>query len=77
MHDMIGSAGMLRGWIAMWTTQALWLLASLTVSVGAAAVAGVMIAARKRRRVMRNSTAPDHGRELPATASPHRLPVVG
>jgi len=39
MHDMIGSAGMLRGWIAMWTTQAFWLFASLTVSVGAAAVA--------------------------------------
>jgi hypothetical protein len=57
MHDMIGSAGMLRGWIAMWTTQALWLIASLTVSVGAAAAAEVLIVARKRRRAMRNSTA--------------------
>jgi hypothetical protein len=56
MQDMIGSAGMLRGWIAMWTTQALWLIASLTVSVGAAATAEVLIAARKRRRGMRNST---------------------
>jgi hypothetical protein len=55
MHDMIGSAGMLRGWIAMWTTQALWLIASLTVSVGAAAAAEVLIVARKRRRAMRNS----------------------
>ena len=27
MLDMVGSAGMLRGWIAMWTTQSLWLLA--------------------------------------------------
>ena len=34
MHDMIGSAGMLRGWIALWTTHMLWLLATLTVSVG-------------------------------------------
>jgi hypothetical protein len=61
MHDMIGSAGMLRGWIAIWTTRALWLFVSLTVSVGAAAVAEVLIAARKRRRVMRNSTTLDHG----------------
>ena len=49
MHDMIGSAGMPRGWIAMWTTQSLWLLAALTVSVGAAAVAELLIAARNRR----------------------------
>jgi hypothetical protein len=57
MHDMIGSAGMLRGWIAMWTMQALWLIASLTVSVSTAAAAELLIAARKRRRAMRNSTA--------------------
>jgi hypothetical protein len=49
MLDMVGSAGMLRGWIAMWTTQSLWLLAALTVSVGAAAVAELLIAARHRR----------------------------
>ncbi len=49
MHDMIGSAGMLRGWIAMWTTEMLWLLASLTVSVGAVAVAELLMAARARR----------------------------
>jgi hypothetical protein len=47
MHDMIGSAGMLRGWIAMWTT----------VSVGAAAAAEVLIVARTRRRAIRNSIA--------------------
>jgi hypothetical protein len=50
MHDMIGSAGMLRGWITMWTTQSLWLLAALTVSIGAAVVAEHLIAARNRRR---------------------------
>jgi hypothetical protein len=49
MHDMIGSAGMLRGWIAVWTTHMLWLLATLTVSVGTAAVAELLIAARARR----------------------------
>ena len=38
MHDVIGSAGMLRGWIALLTTHMLWLLATLTVSVGTAAV---------------------------------------
>ena len=50
MHDMIGSAGMLRGWITMWTTQSLWLLASLTLSIGAAAVAEHLIVARNRRK---------------------------
>ena len=49
MHDMIGSAGMLRGWISMWTSQMLWLLGSLTVSVGAAAVAELLITTRARR----------------------------
>jgi hypothetical protein len=50
MHDMIGSAGMLRGWVAVWTTHMLWLLAVLTVSVGAAAVAELLIGARARHQ---------------------------
>ena len=49
MHDMIGSAGMLRGWMAMWSTGMLWLLGSFTLSVGAAAIAELLIAARARR----------------------------
>ncbi len=49
MHDMIGSAGMLRGWVAMWTTQMLWLLACLAASVGASAVLELLIAGRSRR----------------------------
>jgi hypothetical protein len=49
MHDMIGSAGMLRGWITVWTSQMLWLLGSLTVSVGTVALAELLIAARVRR----------------------------
>ncbi|MGC1411423.1 MAG: hypothetical protein WA864_21055 [Acetobacteraceae bacterium] len=48
MHDVLGSAGMLRGWIAMWT-QMLWLLASLTMSIGAVAVFELFITAHARR----------------------------
>ena len=50
MHDVIGSAGMLRGWVTVWTTQMLWLLAALTVSVSAAVMAELLIARRTRRR---------------------------
>ena len=50
MHDVIGSAGMLRGWVTMWTTQMLWLLAALTVSVAMAAIAELVIVRRARRR---------------------------
>ena len=49
MHDMIGGAGMLRGWIAVWTTQMLWLLASFTVSVGTVALVEMLMTARARR----------------------------
>jgi hypothetical protein len=45
---MIGSAGMLRGWVAMWTMQMLWLLATLTLSVGAMAVGELLISVRNR-----------------------------
>ena len=47
MHDMIGSAGMLRGWVDVWTTHVLWLLATLTLSLGVAAC--VELAATHRR----------------------------
>jgi hypothetical protein len=70
MHDMIGSAGMLRGWIAMWTTHLLWLLAVLTVSVGAAAVTELLIGGRARR---------DQGRLaplVPAAATDSRYPPL-
>lgn len=46
MHDVIGSAGMLRGWLEIWTTQMLWLLATLVVSVGSAVAAEELLAAR-------------------------------
>jgi hypothetical protein len=36
MHDMIGSAGMLRGWVEVWSAHMLLLLTTLAVSVGVA-----------------------------------------
>jgi hypothetical protein len=50
MHDMIGSAGMLRGWVAVWTMQMLWLFASLTVAVGVVGVLETLVAGYHRRR---------------------------
>ena len=51
MHDVIGSAGMLRGWVMMCTTQLVWLLAALILSVSAAAIAELLMARRARRRL--------------------------
>jgi hypothetical protein len=50
MHDMIGCAGMLRGWVAVWTMQMLWLFASLTVAVGVVGVLETLVARYHRRR---------------------------
>jgi hypothetical protein len=49
MHDAIGTAGMLRGWVSIWMTQMIWLMVALTVSIGTTAVAETLIAARARR----------------------------
>jgi hypothetical protein len=49
MHDMIGSGGMLRGWISMWTMQMMWFLAMMTVAVGATAMAELLITRRVER----------------------------
>ena len=38
MHDMIGSTGMLRGWVELWSAHMLLLLVTLIVSIGAAAL---------------------------------------
>lgn len=40
---------MLRGWVAMWAIQMPWLLATLTMSIGAMAVGELLISARDRR----------------------------
>jgi hypothetical protein len=42
MHDMIGSGGMLRGWMEVWSAHMSLLLATLIVSVGAAALVGLL-----------------------------------
>jgi hypothetical protein len=43
MHDVTGSAGMLRGWIAVWTMQMLWLFASLTIAMGVLALVEALV----------------------------------
>ena len=48
MHDVLGSGGMLRGWVTMWTQMA-WLLATLTMSIGVVAVFELLLTARTRR----------------------------
>ena len=64
MHDMIGSAGMLRGWVDIWTTHTLWLLGTLTVSVGAGALVELLITER-RRAVRYRSVSPPRLVALP------------
>ena len=49
MHDMIGGAGMLRGWVAVWTMEMAWLVATITIAVRAMAMAELLIAGRARR----------------------------
>jgi hypothetical protein len=50
MHDMIGSAGMLRGWVDLWTSHLLWLLAALTMSVGSLAMVELLFDLRSSRQ---------------------------
>ena len=49
MHDIIGNAGMLRGWVAIWSMQAMWLLATMTLAIGAMVVAELRSTRRARR----------------------------
>ena len=53
MHDAIGTAGMLRGWVAIWTVQMVWPLLALAVSLGATAFAEALMEARGQRREQR------------------------
>jgi anti-sigma-K factor RskA len=48
MHDAIGSAGMLRGWVAIWTEQMLWPLVALAAALIIMIVAEALIAAQTR-----------------------------
>ena len=54
---------MLRGWVDVWTTHILWLLATLTVSVGAGVLVELLIT--EHRRAVRDG---------PATVPPLVLP---
>jgi hypothetical protein len=49
MQDMIGSGGMLRGWVAVWTLQMLWFAAAMTVTVGVTALLELLFTAYTRR----------------------------
>jgi hypothetical protein len=58
MYETIGSAGMLRGWVDLWTTHTLLLLATLTVSVGIGAL--VELITERRRAVQDRSVSAPH-----------------
>ena len=60
MHDVIGSAGMLRGWIALWTMEMFWFFAVMTLTVGAVAIAELLITARADRTEARIRAAMEH-----------------
>ena len=53
MHDAIGTAGMLRGWVTIWTVQMAWPLLALVVSLGAMAIAEALMEALGQRRQQR------------------------
>ncbi len=64
MHDMIGSTGMLRGWVAVWTLQMAWFAAMMTVTVGATAMLELLFtghARRARARLRSPETVTDAG----------------
>ena len=71
MHDAIGTAGMLRGWVAIWTVQMVWPLLVLAVSLGATAIAEALMDARAQRR--------QHGLPLASAgaAPPYQNPPPG
>jgi hypothetical protein len=48
MQGMIGSSGMLRGWVAVWTLQMVWFAAMMTVTVGATATLELLFTGHAR-----------------------------
>jgi len=50
MQDMIGSGGMLRGWVAVWTLQMVWFAAAMVVTVGATAMLELLFAGHVRHK---------------------------
>jgi hypothetical protein len=59
MHDMIGSAGMLRGWIALLTYGLTLFTTTMTLTIGAVAIAELLITSRSDRALARVSAATD------------------
>jgi hypothetical protein len=59
MHDVIGSAGMLRGWIALLTYGLTLFTATMTLTVGAVAIAELLITSRSNRALARITAATD------------------
>ncbi len=51
MHDAIGTAGMLRGWVTIWTIQMVWPLLTLALSLSAMAIAEALIEACGEHRL--------------------------
>lgn len=49
MQDMLGSAGMLRGWIAVWSMDMVWFVATMTLTVGATATLELLFGGHARR----------------------------
>lgn len=60
MHDLVGNSGMLRGWIAVWTMQMVWLFVALVIAVGATAILELMLTGRREPGV----------RQMPRTLPP-------
>jgi hypothetical protein len=50
VNDMIGFAGMLRGWAMLWHMEMVWLLPVLLVSVMVAALVETLISSWRLRR---------------------------
>jgi hypothetical protein len=50
VNDMIGSAGMLRGWTMLWRMELMWLLPALLVSVMVVAQVEKLISSWRLRR---------------------------
>jgi hypothetical protein len=63
MHDVMGNAGMLHGWIAIWTMQMVWLVTAMIVAAGVTATAELLITRRGHRAQaelpMRSASAAD------------------